>query len=426
MADSSLLHALSEDELAHALLQQQVALFERALEDIAEHTPQVSLPRAAARAGGLKSPVPGLWLVINGDWQIQHANEQAGKLLGMQSMALLGRPLHELLPSVQRLMAQVLTSPDAEITVEADFRGYDGEPVPLLLSIAQERDASSRHQYVLIGIDLRDYRRTELLKRQAQKFEAMGSLAAGIAHEINTPLQYLGDNLSFIDETCRDLLSLLTLVRPWSAAHPELAQLLARINPDFIHEQLLAAVQRSHDGVRRVRDITHSMRSFTHISDGILEEDLAALIHEAVTISAHEIRQVAEVVFDLAPAPKLLCRRDHIVQVVINLLTNAAHAIATRQKIQPERGQISITLVVEAAALRISISDDGCGIDESIRHRIFDPFFTTKVVGQGTGQGLPISRGLIVDQHKGRLWCEPALPRGTTFIIELPLQGGGL
>ncbi|REH39984.1 PAS domain S-box-containing protein [Paraperlucidibaca baekdonensis] len=418
-----LLHALSEEELAHALLQQQVALFERALDEIAEHTPEASLSQAAARVAGLKSPVPGLWLVIDSAWSIQHANEQAGKLLGVQSLALLGRPLHEVLPTASALMAQVQHSADAEITVEAEFRGYDGEPVPLLLSIAQERDAQNRRQYVLIGIDLRDYHRNELLKRQAQKFEAMGSLAAGIAHGINTPLQYLGDNLSFIDEACRDLLALLALVQPLASNHSELAQLLRRMDPDFIRENLPAAVQRSHDGVRRVREITNSMRSFTHISEGILAEDLAVLIHEAVTISTHEIRQVADVILDLIPVPMVLCRRDHIVQVLINLLTNAAHAIATRQKTQSARGHIRITLRAVGEVLRLSVADDGCGIPEAMRHRIFDPFFTTKAVGQGTGQGLPISRGLIVDQHKGRLWCESALPQGTAFIIELPLHG---
>ncbi len=425
MSDSALLNALSEDELAHALLQQQVALFERALEDIAEHTPEVSLNQAAARVGGLKSPVPGLWLVITPDLHIKHANEQAGRLLDMQSIALLGRPLSEVLPDAKALMAQVIDSADVEITVAATFRDYDGQSVPVLLSIAQERDGQDRVQYVLIGIDLREYHRTELLQRQAQKLEAMGSLAAGIAHEINTPLQYLGDNLSFIDEVCGELLDVLALAEQETNASAAMKALLQRIDSAFIRENLPAALKRSQDGVSRVRDITRSMRSFTHISETANPENIAALVQEAITLSAHEVGQVANIVLELQDVPAVICRRDHIVQVLINLLTNACHAIASRLRAQPasELGEISIALSLRESHIRLVVSDNGSGVEESLRHRIFDPFFTTKAVGQGTGQGLAISRALIVDQHRGKLWLEPVLPHGASFIIELPIQG---
>ena len=426
MSDSSLLNALSEDELSHALLQQQVALFERALDDIAEHAPEVSLNQAAARVGGLKSPVPGLWLVITSDLYIQHANEQAGRLLDMQSVALLGRPLAEFLPDAKALLSQVIDSQDAEITVEAQFRGYDGQPVPVLLSIAQEKDTQDRVQYVLIGVDLREYHRTELLQRQAHKLEAMGSLAAGIAHEINTPLQYLGDNLSFIDEACSELLDVLALAVQETSKSPAMNELLQRIDSTFIRENLPAALKRSQEGVSRVRDITRSMRSFTHISETANPENMAVLVQEAITLSAHEVGQVAKVVLELQDVPAVICRRDHIVQVLINLLTNACHAIDSRLNMQIDSGQpgqITIVLSQHEGHIRLVVSDNGSGVEESLRHRIFDPFFTTKAVGQGTGQGLPISRALIVDQHKGKLWCEPAVPQGASFIIELPIQG---
>lgn len=425
MSDASLLSALSEDELAHALLQQQVALFERALEDIAEHTPEVSLNQAAARVGGLRSSVPGLWLVITPELVIQHANEQAGRLLDMQSVALLGRPLAEVLPDAKALMSQVIDSEDAEITVEAKFRGYDGQSVPILLSIAQEKDAQNRVQYVLIGIDLREYHRTELLQRQAQKLEAMGSLAAGIAHEINTPLQYLGDNLSFIDEVCSELLQVLVLAEQDSGKSAAMTALLQRIDSGFIRENLPMALKRSQEGVSRVREITRSMRSFTHISETANPEKMVVLVQEAITLSAHEVAQVAKVVLELEDVPEVICRRDHIVQVLINLLTNACHAIASRLNKQPNSGpgQITIALSQRENTVRLMVSDNGCGVETSLRHRIFDPFFTTKVVGQGTGQGLPISRALIVEQHKGKLWYEPVEPQGASFIIELPIQG---
>jgi len=152
-------------------------------------------------------------------------------------------------------------------------------------------------------------------------------------------------------------------------------------------------------------------------------EDLAQLMDQAVTMTAHDLRQVAEVVQVLESVPLVSCRRDLILQVLINLLTNAAHAIAERQHQRPGQGRVTLSLRLneDGQQVRLSVSDDGCGIDDAIRHRIFDPFFTTKAVGQGTGQGLAISRSLIVEQHGGALWCEPVAEGGTTFVIELPV-----
>ena len=142
-------------------------------------------------------------------------------------------------------------------------------------------------------------------------------------------------------------------------------------------------------------------------------------------MTAHGLRQVADVGLALGSVPRVSCRRDLILQVLINLLTNAAHAIAERQQQRPGQGHVTLSLHLheDGQQVRLSVSDDGCGIDDAIRHRIFDPFFTTKAVGQGTGQGLAISRSLIVEQHGGTLGWEPVADGGTTFVIELPISG---
>lgn len=427
MADLSAPPVLSEDEHAQALLQQQVALFEYALAAEPEQDAQQTqaLNQAFARISGLRSPVPGLWLVIDARQQVRHANEQAGRLLGIQCRALPGRPLAELLPDAAELLLQVATHPDGAINVETRFRHYDGEWVPVLLSMAQEQNSDGQIQYVLVGIDLRERREMELQLRQAQKLEAMGSLAAGMAHEINTPLQFLSDNLGFIDDSCGDLLTVLSLACREAVPNGALSQALARLDVDFVQAHLPQALRRSHDGVRRVRDIVNSLRSFAHPGEVAVPEDLAQLVHQAVTMTAHDLRQVAEVKLALEPVPPVSCRRDLILQVLINLLTNAAHAIAERQRQRPGQGHVTLSLYLHEGGqqARLSVSDDGCGIDDAIRHRVFDPFFTTKAVGQGTGQGLAISRSLIVEQHGGELWWEPVAAGGTTFVIALPLSG---
>lgn len=428
MATPAALHEPALEPEERARLRQQVALFEMALQ--APAADEQALNQAYARISGYNGLMPGLLLVVDHRLQIRHANEQAGVLLGMQCRALPGRPLAEVLPDCQQIMAELADRSDGNLRCETQFRHYDGAWLPVLLSLAVEQASDDQPQYVLVGIDLRERRQLEVQLRHAQKLEAMGSLAAGMAHEINTPLQFLGDNLDFVEEAARDLLALLADLGLWlrdgsDAALTVLRRRHARLDADFLVAQLPQALARSQDGVRRVTDIISSLRTFSHASEVAVPEPLDALIENAATLVAHELRPVADLVFDLADLPPLPCRRDHLVQVLINLLTNAAHAVAERFGDGGGRGLITISTALSADRQQIElvIGDNGCGVPEAIRHRIFDPFFTTKPVGRGTGQGLAISRAIIVDQHHGSLECESQAGAGSRFVIRLPLQG---
>jgi PAS domain S-box-containing protein len=270
--------------------------------------------------------------------------------------------------------------------------------------------------------------------RQAQKLESVGQLAAGIAHEINTPIQYIGDNIHFIEESFTALGGLLQDYKKLAAAvhsntvTPEVLSAvessIQKADLDYLSKEIPLAVQQSLQGVGHVSRIVNAMKEFSHPGSTEKEAlDLNHAIEMTVTVARNEWKYVAEMVTDFAPAlPPVPCLPGEFNQVILNLIINAAHAIGEVVKpVNGSKGTIRISTRLDGAWVEIRISDTGTGIPEEIRDRIFDPFFTTKEVGKGTGQGLTIARSVIVDKHGGTLTFESEMGRGTTFIIRLPV-----
>lgn len=260
---------------------------------------------------------------------------------------------------------------------------------------------------------------------QSQKLEAIGQLAAGIAHEINTPLQFVGDNLGFLSEAAEALEQALAQYRaqmPEELA-PTLRQLEADLDIDYMTTHLRPAFSAAIDGVQRVSVIVQAMKAFAH--PGPKEkrpEDLNHALETTLTLSTNVWKYFAVIERDFAlDLPKIDCVIGEINQVFLNLITNAAHAIADIVGDTGIKGSIRISTRSIEHQVEIRIVDTGQGIPESIRSRIFDPFFTTKPIGKGTGQGLPLARAIIL-QHQGSLDFESEVGRGTTFIIRLPLS----
>jgi two-component system, NtrC family, sensor kinase len=271
--------------------------------------------------------------------------------------------------------------------------------------------------------------------RQAQKLESVGNLAAGIAHEINTPIQYIGDNIRFIEESFVGLDRLLHGYQKLAAAVQtntmtpevlaEVESCSAQTDVEYLTKEIPMAVQQSLEGVGRVAKIVQAMKEFTH--PGVKERmtvDLGRAIETTLTVACSEWKYVAEMVTDFDPAlPPVLCLPGELNQVFLNLIVNAAHAIGDVLKQAPgTKGVIKISTRRQDAWAEIKIADTGAGIPESIRHRIFDPFFTTKEVGKGTGQGLAIAWSTVVDKHGGQLSFDSIVGQGTTFTIRLPLR----
>ena len=274
----------------------------------------------------------------------------------------------------------------------------------------------------------------EIHLRSAQKMESIGQLAAGIAHEINTPIQYVGDHARFLKESFGDLLSLVNSYREAlqglgdavpEVIHERLRDAETQTDLDYLLTRIPRAIEQSLEGVGRVSTIVKAMREFSH--PGVEEKiptNLNGCVENTVTVSRNEWKYAADLETLLDPdLPAVSCLPSEINQVLLNLIVNAAHAIAETDKgAEGAKGRIVVgTRVMDARTVELRVTDTGAGIPEKIRNRIFDPFFTTKEVGKGTGQGLALSYNIVVKRHGGTITFESEVGKGTTFYVRLPV-----
>jgi two-component system, NtrC family, sensor kinase len=280
--------------------------------------------------------------------------------------------------------------------------------------------------------DITERNALESQLRGSQKLESVGQLAAGIAHEINTPTQFVTDNLTFLRDSWNAIGDLLELYRSAVQNAAEmlppsvtaaLDQAARNCDLEFMAAEVPRAIAQSLDGTRRVAEIVRAMKEFSH-PDGAEKTaaDLNRAIESTIIVARNEWRYVAEIIteFDATLSP-VMCHPGDINQVILNLLVNAAHAIKEKMT-EGELGRITVRTRKQDESTEISVTDNGTGIPLAIRSRIFDPFFTTKGVGKGTGQGLALAHNVIVKKHGGKIWFETEIGQGTTFYIHLPLK----
>ena len=267
----------------------------------------------------------------------------------------------------------------------------------------------------------------------ASKLKAVGQLAAGIAHEINTPTQYVSDSIYFLKEAFEDLHGLTNLYRRAVralGAVSEQQKLIAEIREaeveteaDYLEEHIPGSFERCQKGLARISEIVSAIKNFGHPDHREKQRaDVNQALLDTLTIAANEYKFVADAETDLGDLPPVLCYVGDLNQVFLNLIVNAAHAIGEVVGDTGARGRILLRTSVEGDSACIQIRDSGGGIPEGTQDRIFDPFFTTKEVGKGSGQGLAISRSIVVDKHQGELVCESEPGRGTTFTIRIPVN----
>lgn len=273
---------------------------------------------------------------------------------------------------------------------------------------------------------------------QAQKLQAIGQLAAGIAHEVNTPTQFVADNLVFLQASLADLVAIAGAAQglltsagsgaPSPQAVESLRKALAASDAEYLLEHVPRALDQCLEGLRRVTSIVSALRNFARPSGPDKQAvDLREPIESTIVVARNEWKNVAdletEFASDLPPVP---CLRDELGQVLLNLIVNAAHAIAdVAAREGPRKGRIHVSTRREGVFAEIRVRDSGGGIPPEIRHRVFEPFFTTKPFGRGSGQGLAIAWAVVVEKHGGTLSFDVEEGIGTTFLVRLPLRRSG-
>jgi len=332
--------------------------------------------------------------------------------------------------------ARIDESKSGNFELETTVLTADDKRVDLRWVASCEQSDNTGQHKVLRGmmLDVTDQRRLENDLAQAQKLESVGRLAAGVAHEINTPVQFVSDSVHFVREAMDDLSEIVGKYRELRTATENGTDTKAAAKAaeeaeddadlDYILENAPVALDRARDGLGRVAAIVRSMKEFAHPDrKEMAQADLNQAIASTLVIASNEYKYVAEVETTFGELPLVNCFAGEINQVVLNLIVNAAHAIGDVVKGTPSKGLITVTTRVLDDSAEIAITDTGKGIPVEVRPRIFDPFFTTKEVGKGTGQGLAIARNVIVDKHGGTLHFETEVGRGTTFYIRLPIAG---
>jgi signal transduction histidine kinase len=296
----------------------------------------------------------------------------------------------------------------------------------------QRRTAELTETFQKLEGEIEQRERADIELRQAQKLRAVGQLAAGIAHELNTPAQFVGDNIQFLASSFRDLQQLLakyrevlinlTAVPGCELLAQEVRNAEEAADLVYLEENIPSALDHARVGIAQISSIVSALKEFARPDQREKSAaDLNRALQVAITIARNEYKFVAEVETELADIPPVICHLSDLNQVFLNLLVNAAHAIADVVGRSGNKGRIQVRTRCEGENVCIDIADTGCGIPKSIQERVFEPFFTTKEVGRGSGQGLAIARSIVVDKHGGSLTFESEEGKGTTFAIRLPV-----
>ncbi len=408
--------------------------------EVRDRTHELLTSEKRYRAIFERSPLP-MWLCDNRTLEFLAVNDEAVRKYGFSEAEFLrmravdiGPPedVKEFLRHV-RVMRKGLTPARQWRHKKKDGTIFEVETVSHVV------EWSGREAFLVLVNDVSDRKRAErerdqmeLQWRHAQKLESIGQLASGIAHEINTPTQYVGDNLNFLADSFEQIRSLLALEQRLASQcehHAELQPLaaemqgaLAAADAPYLMEEIPKALEQAIDGVARITTLVKAMKEFSH--PGRKEkapQNLNHAIENTVTVARNEWKYVADMRLELeAGLPEVPCFLSDFNQVILNLIVNAAHAI--RDKAGREgKGVITIRSRRRGEWVEIRVQDTGAGVPPEIQERIFEPFFTTKSVGQGTGQGLAIARSVVVNKHGGTLRLESEAGHGATFIIRLPL-----
>jgi PAS domain S-box-containing protein len=349
---------------------------------------------------------------------IRFVNPAAEKLLDRPAAELLGSDLRRLLNPED--LAATLDAPSA-VAQTCRIRGREEQPwteTEAVVEYVTEHDGS--RSIVFNARDVSERRRLQMELQHAQKLQSVGRLAAGIAHEINTPIQYISDNVRFIEAAFTGFAKVFDAYENKLRPDAAIEAVIEETDFEYLLAETPIAIGQCLEGVTQVAHIVRAMKAFGHPGgDEKKPADLNEAIQNTIVVTANEIKFVADVTTDLAELPMVPCQVGDINQTMVNLIINAAHAIESADR---GRGRIHITTRLHEDHVVIEVADTGTGVPAEIADKLFDPFFTTKDVGAGTGQGLALVRTLVVDRHGGEVDFTSEPGAGTTFRVRLPVR----
>jgi len=406
-----------------------------AFQDITEHFKNIKTIKDNQRfleeiLAGIEA---GIIVVDPTDGKIIDVNNKIVDFIGKEKKDIMGKSWENNFESMIS-MEKLLSNKDLRLLNSDAVLRIDGNAhMPVNLSVFNINWSGKKSKAVIIF----DKSKQKDMERQIvhmQKLESIGQLAAGIAHEINTPTQYVGDNITFLKTSFASFLDYLSFVSESIEKNRDnsdidkLSELIGgkykELDLDFLTEEIPDAIDQSKEGVARIAQIVSAMKKFSH--PGTDEKKYANInesIENTVTVARNEWKYVADVNLDLdSSIGGIPCYPGDLNQVFLNIVVNAAHAISDKFSNADQKGEINISTKTHNDMVYISIKDNGGGIPEEIKNRIFDPFFTTKEVGKGTGQGLSIAHDIIYEKHGGTIEVNSKIGEGTEFIIGLPMN----
>ncbi len=345
------------------------------------------------------------------EYQKKIASGDLAAEVGRKNVAAM--PLRALQASLKHLTWQASQVAGGDLNQEVHFLG----------------DFSKSFNHMILSLREKEQMKQRLI--QAQKLESIGGLVEGLAHEINTPAQYINANVDFVQESLHDtdeiIRKLKGLIDQQAPQHSEAAEeILTEMDWEYLSTELPAAIEHTREGVERIAKIVGTMKDFAQpkvAGKGL--HDINQILEQAITLTAGQCRDVAKVELQLAQdIPEVNVEAETLKQVFINILGNSVQAITevNEQRGTKTTGLITVSSEMEDDAIQIIFTDSGAGIKPEIMDRIFDPFFSTREVGQGTGQGLAISYKIIVEQHKGTIRFFSEVGQGTKCVIRIPHQ----
>jgi signal transduction histidine kinase len=369
--------------------------------------------------------------------QVTHWNHQAELHFGIKKIDAIQKRLFELninwdWPLIISKLCDSLNNNETSEKFDVSYI-RDSEEKDRIFSIAITpfvEPNGSFIGYLLLMDDITEKKHLENRHHQSMYLESIGQLSAGIAHEINTPMQYISDNLSFLEDSFINVAKAFWTIKKSLSSNTinteQLNSIFKEADIEYLSEELPLAFSQTTEGVKRVCSIVKAMKEYSHPNS---EEKVATNINDCInitiTISKHTWKYHSEMeVFLDSELPEVMCHPGPFNEVILNIIVNAADAIKDRIENNEsiDKGKITIQTLNKEDFAEIRISDTGGGIPLSIQEKIFDPFFTTKTIGKGTGQGLALSYRIIKERHNGELYFETVPGESTSFIIQLPYK----